>query len=182
MNIPKFALTLIVLISSLNSFGQFDRRHERKIKLADDSAHKKDDLFIMHTRIHYGLLLGIHQGKQTSLELGIHRTKRMVNGIYACSASYEYNLQNKSQGLSVGAWLGAWLGAGLFVATNTTDFIRYSLTLRPMVGFEYYYAGLYYTYNINFFKSNSTDLNTHSISLRVHLAFITKKGKGISKW
>jgi len=178
----KYLLTCIFFLFVLHSYSQFDRRQEQRIKIADDTARKHDDLFIMHTRIHYGLVVGVHQGKQTNIELGVHRTRRMVNGIYASSISYEYNVQNKCQGLSGGAWLGAWLGAGIFASVNTIDFKKYSMTLRPMVGFEYYYAGLYYAYNINFFESNTPDINTHSLTLRIHLAILTKKGIGISKW
>lgn len=178
----KYLLTCVFSLLIFHSFSQFDRRQEQRIKIADDTARKHNELFIMHARIHYGLVAGIHQCKQTNIELGIHRTKRMVNGIYAGSVSYEYNVQNKRQGLSGGAWLGAVLGAGIFASVNTIDFKKYALTLRPMVGFEYYYAGLYYAYNINFWQPKTPGINTHTVTLRIHLAFITRKGIGISKW
>ena len=179
--LPFFFIVHFSLLT-FNTFSQFDQKQEKRLKLADDSTRKKDDLFVKYQRIHYGLLIGVHQGKQTNIELGLHRTNHLINGIYAFSVSYEYNINNKINGLYIGTWAGAFLGAGFFAGVNSLDFKKYSMTMRPMAGIEYYYVGLYYSYNINFLEINTPEINTHALTFRVHLAFITKKGHGITKW
>ncbi|HEY0030890.1 MAG TPA: hypothetical protein VGC65_09050 [Bacteroidia bacterium] len=67
-------LSLLLITSFLfvsNSFSQFDRKQARKIKMADDSCRNVVPEFIMHERIHYGLLVGYHQGMRPELEIGL---------------------------------------------------------------------------------------------------------------
>ncbi|HEY0030891.1 MAG TPA: hypothetical protein VGC65_09055 [Bacteroidia bacterium] len=91
-------------------------------------------------------------------------------------------MRDNVHSLSVSAWAGAYLGVGLQVKTNTKTFRTFSYSIQPLAGIEYVYGGLFYGYNFNIDGYRTQQLNTHTVTLRLHLAFITKMGHQILRF
>ena len=171
---------IILILGSLFSvacFSQFTGKQERKIKLAEDSARQVNkDNFMYFDRIHYGILLGYHQGFKPEIEIGLHRTITDSDDLSSVglSTSYIRNIKDSINTFCVSGWFGL---VGLLVKTNTKDFKQFSYSFQPILGVEYKFLHLFYGYNINIADHKTPTLNTHTITLRAYLWFITRKGK-----
>ena len=179
MILRLFFFILIKLFLSIACFSQFNTRIENEIKLADDSAKKANTNFLYFDRIHYGLLLGYHQGLKPELEIGLHKlfTDADVMSSRGISCSYIRNIKDTINSFCFSGWFGL---LGLLGRTNTKDFKSFSYSIQPIVGIEYRFLHLFYGYNINIDSYKTQKLNTHTITLRCYLWFITKRGKAIA--
>lgn len=167
---------ILILLFSVKTYSQFDRKQEARIKLADDSLKQVSKDFTEFYRVHYGVLLGCTQGYNTEVEFGIHRTITDSDKFSSIgfSASYLRNLQDNINSFCFSGWFGL---VGLIAKTNTKDFKNFSYSVQPLIGVEYKFLHLFYGYNINIDGFKTKRLNTHSITLRSYFWFITKRGK-----
>lgn len=127
-----------------------------------------------------GIVTGVHQFKNTYLEIGIAKTKSKTGCVWGSyydgiSLSTEYNpFQNKA-GLVYTMWTSAMsffiLGANV---NSYTDFDKCDIGVKPFIGLGPGNISLTYGYNFQILDNSITDLNSHTISLRYFFAMKTR--------
>jgi|GEM_PF-3577614 len=160
----KPAIILIILLSAYaSSYGQ-------KRDTASWVPLKRDVSDI-------GLILGVHQFRNTFFELGISHTQHSGPGCFwssyfrGYSASAEYNPFQNRAGITVTAWSSLLNVVVVGVNLNSyTNFEKYNLGMKPFIGIGPGFFSLTYGYNFQAINNHIGYLNRHCFSLRCHLA------------
>ena len=128
-----------------------------------------------------GIVVGVHQFKQTFFELGIGRSKGKESGCFygqgfsAIALSAEYNPFKEVGGLLLTGWSNGASIVPMSIGINLhayTDFNQVNYGFRPMIGFGLMPFSLTYGYNIEVINNDVKGINRHNFSLRYYIRMI----------
>ena len=122
-----------------------------------------------------GLVFGLHQFRNTYIELGVSRSKSKGGCVwgsyfYGTSLSAEYNpFQNR-----LGAVISGWSSLATFIIVGAnmhsyTNFDNWNLGIKPFVGIGPGNISFTYGYHFQLVDNGVTGINRHCFSLRYHL-------------